>query len=138
VSLRKELKKIHWQLYSFLTSEMCIFECLATEVYPQPGAQNLEFETKQYLESLRILNRTKKTLTFPKIASEHNESTMSTDRLNFSILTVWMQKMIRRWKLLKVKGSGAVGEGEAPSRGLPRTSQSAPRITTASANKRGG
>jgi len=28
-----------------------------------------------------------------------------------------------------------VGEGEAPSRGLPRTSQSAPRITTASAKK---
>jgi len=29
-----------------------------------------------------------------------------------------------------------VGEGEAPSRGLPRTSQSAPRITTASAKKK--
>lgn len=41
VSLKKELKKylkIGWQLYSFLTSEMCIFECLATEVYPQPRA----------------------------------------------------------------------------------------------------
>jgi len=31
-----------------------------------------------------------------------------------------------------------VGEGEVPSRGLPRTSQSAPRITTAPVKKKGG
>ena len=31
-----------------------------------------------------------------------------------------------------------VGEGEAPSKGLPRTSQTAPRITTGSTKKKGG
>jgi len=43
-----------------------------------------------------------------------------------------------RYGALECEGPATedMGEGEAPSGGLPRTSQSAPRITTASAKKK--
>jgi len=45
-----------------------------------------------------------------------------------------------RYRALECEGLAKedVGEGEAPSRGLPRTSQLAPRITLASAKKKRG
>jgi len=41
-----------------------------------------------------------------------------------------------RYGALECEGLATEDMGEAPSRGLPRTSQSAPRITTASAKKK--
>ena len=43
-----------------------------------------------------------------------------------------------RYGALECEGPATedVGEGEAPSRGLPRTSQTVPRITTASSKKK--